>query len=457
MTGVNTKNSFAALTLISLAFAVLLTFGLVGRYSAIAKSETNSSHASISALPAVNASSRNTAIANQSAGIVLPKTNIYALNANNAIFVLTPGATSFTRLFRVNTTNGNLIGIDFRVADGLLYAVTDTGSIYTINLTSSKQGAATLVSDLSPRFAGGFQSLADFNPVVNALRLIGTNDQNFAVVNSSGNLNATAVQTAVSYIDGDVNAGKDPNIAAGSYTNNFVGATVTLFYGIDYDLDTLVTIQPAAPGGSSATGGGKLQTIGRLVTPTGELVNVAPTADIDIYSDGAGGNNLIGVSGRTLFTIDLSKIDPKLALGTTQKVVANGIMMPDEGGGFLDIAVAPGAAAPAPAPAPAPTPTPTPTPTPAAIKISGVAVSNISRQGATIRWQTNTPSDSQVEFGLTTAYGKKSSLNPSLSATHLINLGYLTPGALYHYRVRSKDAAGNLAVSGDFTFKTTRY
>src|SRR5215475_12166651 len=128
----------------------------------------------------------------------------------------------------------------------------------------------------------------DFNPVLSAIRVIGSNDQNFAIVNSNGgNLNATAVQTAITYPVGDVNAGKDPNIACGSYTNNYTGATVTIFYAIDYDLDTFVTIQPATPGGSSATGGGKLQTIGRLVTPDGALINVAPTVDFDIYTDGA--------------------------------------------------------------------------------------------------------------------------------------------------------------------------
>jgi len=63
-------------------------------------------------------------------------------------------------------------------------------------------------------------------------------------------------------------------------------------------------------------------------------------------------------------------------------------------------------------------------------------------------------SDSQVEFGVTTAYGKMSQLNSSLSPNHQINLRYLTSGALYHYRVRSRDSAGNLAVFGDFTFKT---
>jgi len=360
----NTKKPFIILTFITLAMAASLTLGLMGRHSANAKSGLNLSNASISSSSVMNASSQDTALAAQSSGIIMPKTSIYALNANNAIFVLPPGATCFSRLGRVTTTNGNLIGIDFRVADGLLYAVTDTGSIYTIGLTSSRLGAATLISNLTPRFAGGFQSLMDFNPVLNATRLIGTNDQNFAVVNSGGNLNATAVQTAISYMAGDVNAGADPNISAGSYTNNYVGATTTLFYGIDYDLDTFVTIQPATPGGSSATGGGKLQTIGRLVTPAGALINVAPTADIDIYSDGAGGNSVIGVNGRTLFTIDLSQINPNLALGTTQNVVARGITMPDDGGAFIDIAVMPVATSPAPTATPTPKPTATPTPKP---------------------------------------------------------------------------------------------
>lgn len=125
-----------------------------------------------------------------------------------------------------------------------------------------------------------------------------------------------------------------------------------------------MTIQPATPGGSSATGGGVLQTLGRLVTPNGAPVNVSPTADIDIYSDGNGGNSLIGVSGRTLFTIDLAQINQSQALGTTQNVVTRGIAMPDAGGGFIDIAVALAASTPTPTPTPTPAPTPTPTPAP---------------------------------------------------------------------------------------------
>jgi hypothetical protein len=87
--------------------------------------------------------------------------------------------------------------------------------------------------------------------------------------------------------------------------------------------------------------------------------------------------------------------------------------------------------------------------------ISGVAASNITASGVTISWNTNEPGDTQVEYGTTSAYGAVSTLNPALVTGHSVAFGGLASGQLYHYRVRSKDAAGNLAVSGDFAFTTT--
>jgi hypothetical protein len=197
----------------------------------------------------------------------------------------------------------------------------------------------------------------DFNPVLNALRLIGSNDQNFALLNSNGgNLNQTAVTTKITYDPKDVNVGVDPNLAAGTYTNNYVGAPNTLFYGIDYDLDTFVTISSVNATGSSNTSGGVLQTIGSVIDAAGNPINFTSTADIDIYTDANGVNSLIGWSGRTMFTIDLAQINPSLQLGTTQRVVARTVNMPEPGGGYIDIAIATGAPAPAPAPAPNPAP-----------------------------------------------------------------------------------------------------
>jgi phosphodiesterase/alkaline phosphatase D-like protein len=68
----------------------------------------------------------------------------------------------------------------------------------------------------------------------------------------------------------------------------------------------------------------------------------------------------------------------------------------------------------------------------------------------TITWLTNENSNSQVEYGPTTEYGLITPLDPRLLTNHQVMLTNLVPNTRYHYRVRSRDAAGNLAVSGDF-------
>jgi len=338
----NMKKSLATLTFTALTLSATVIPGLMSRYTASAESKLNSSYTSISTSPAAGFAAQTTTATGT--GIVMPRTPIYALNTDNAILVLPQGATSFTRLVGIpnGQVDGNVIGIDFRPSTGnnnILYALTDNGKIYTINLTATGLGNATLVSALTTRFPSGYQSLADFNPVVDALRLIGSDTANYAVVNNAGNLNAMAIQTSLSYDPNDVNKGVSPRVSAGAYNNNFIGSRATLFYAFDYNLDTLVTIQPATPGGSSATGGGVLQTIGNLVTPTGVRVNVSPTADCDILTTANGTNNLVGVSGRTFFTADLAQVNTVVAAGTTRNVVVRGISM-DTGGNIIDIAAA---------------------------------------------------------------------------------------------------------------------
>jgi hypothetical protein len=86
--------------------------------------------------------------------------------------------------------------------------------------------------------------------------------------------------------------------------------------------------------------------------------------------------------------------------------------------------------------------------------ISTIAATNVTKSGATIRWTTNEAADSQIEYGTTNSYGNTTALDTTLTTAHFELLTGLTAGTTYHYRVRSKDAAANLAVSNDYTFTT---
>jgi glucose/arabinose dehydrogenase len=86
--------------------------------------------------------------------------------------------------------------------------------------------------------------------------------------------------------------------------------------------------------------------------------------------------------------------------------------------------------------------------------ISNIRVQGLSGSRATITWTTNEPADTQVEYGLTTAYGTLTPLDAALVTGHQRRLTDLRPRTTYHYRVRSRDAARNLVVSADQTFVT---
>ncbi|MCL4785535.1 MAG: immunoglobulin domain-containing protein, partial [Verrucomicrobia bacterium] len=70
---------------------------------------------------------------------------------------------------------------------------------------------------------------------------------------------------------------------------------------------------------------------------------------------------------------------------------------------------------------------------------------------AGITWQTDEPATTAVEHGLTAALGTTNTL-AGLRTNHSVTLSGLTPGVTYHYRVRSADAVGNVAVSTVATF-----
>jgi hypothetical protein len=88
--------------------------------------------------------------------------------------------------------------------------------------------------------------------------------------------------------------------------------------------------------------------------------------------------------------------------------------------------------------------------------LSEIIVESSGNGNAIISWTTNEPATSQIEYGLTAAYGSHTPLLAELRLYHTARISGLMGGGLYHFRVRSQDAAGNLAVSRDTTFTTER-
>ncbi len=86
--------------------------------------------------------------------------------------------------------------------------------------------------------------------------------------------------------------------------------------------------------------------------------------------------------------------------------------------------------------------------------ISLVTVAPVTSTTATIAWTTDEVANGDVQYGLTPSYGSTTAFDANLSITHTRTISSLSPNTLYHYRIRSSDEVGNVAVSNDNTFTT---
>jgi Domain of unknown function (DUF4394) len=218
------------------------------------------------------------------------------LAGGNTLVFFDSTAPSSTTTLGVTGANlsSELLGIDYRPANGQLYGITNTG-VFAIDPSS---GNATLVNTISATFNGGTTSGIDFNPAADALRITGANGQNLRI--AGGGLGTTNVDGNLGYAAGDPNAGVSPTITASAYTNNFAGAPAgrtTQLFNIDSNLDVLVLQNPP--------NNGTLATIGSLG------INVGTVGGFDIFSPSNGVNTAFaafapnGSTAASLYTIDL--------------------------------------------------------------------------------------------------------------------------------------------------------
>ena len=138
-----------------------------------------------------------------------------------------------------------LLGIDIRPKDGLLYAISSTGRIHTIDpatgVATFKVALAADAADLTLPFAGiaGTEFAVDFNPVADRLRVIGNTGQSLRI----------NVDTGATTTDGSINrAGATPSVTGAAYTNSFAGTTTTMLMVLDQDSDNLALQNPPNDG-----------------------------------------------------------------------------------------------------------------------------------------------------------------------------------------------------------------
>ena len=238
-------------------------------------------------------------------------------------------------------------------------------------------------------------------------------------------------------------AGGDYHLAPSSPYKN----TATDGRDLGADIDALTAATASALSGvSSATP--SLAVTPQITTDFGS-VSVGASADRSFTVTNTGGAALTGtVASATPFSI-VSGGAFTLSPGTSQTVVAR--FSPPAAGSFANTVLfnsnASTAARSVTGSGAAAADTTPPV-------ISSVTVSSLTSTTATITWTTNEPADAQAEYGLTTAYGTLSAPDSNLVTAHVRALTGLSAGTLYHYRVRSQDASGNLAVSADSTLTT---
>ncbi len=90
------------------------------------------------------------------------------------------------------------------------------------------------------------------------------------------------------------------------------------------------------------------------------------------------------------------------------------------------------------------------------LTLSDIAAINITKNSADIVWKTDRACTSGVDYGRDVSYGLYKGGDPGGVTEHLVHLTGLTPGMLYHFRVKSwtVDGPGMWAASDDYTFTT---
>lgn len=195
-----------------------------------------------------------------------------------------------------------LSGLDCRPATGQLYAlgydqISGSARIYTIDTeTAVASPVGNNAITLKPNMG---KVSFDFNPTVDRIRVVGSNNANYRLHPVTGALVAT--DGDLSFATTDNNAGTNPSIGGVAYTNSYIGSAATTLINYDDSLNVFCTQIPP--------NNGTLNTLGS----SGIIVDLLQAeTDFDIYFDAASGSNLGFLSSQLtpgstmLFSVNLT-------------------------------------------------------------------------------------------------------------------------------------------------------
>ncbi len=219
--------------------------------------------------------------------------NLVALSGTNTLLSINSSPAVVRRVNISGLGGAQLLGIDIRPSDGMLYGLLANGKVVTIN---PRTGVATpkITLPLQTPLPSGQRYSVDFNPVPNLLRIVSSGPT--GAVNLAANVDnaavAVAVGTAPLYQAMPANpfGGVTPSVIAVAYTNG-AGAKGTLLFDIDDATDALYIQQP--PG------------VGTLVN-VGSQLGISPgQIGLDIRLMPNGRNRAFLISGNRLYNPDL--------------------------------------------------------------------------------------------------------------------------------------------------------
>lgn len=204
--------------------SVALAVFFVGGKSTLAKIDLNTGNAT--SLGALGNAANYLSIAIPTAPVA------YAVDEINNLHIFNPeNPVIVTKAIGGLQAGEMIVGIDFRPANGQLYALGSSSRLYTINLGN---GAATVVGGVLTTALNGTDFGFDFNPTVDRIRVVSNMGQNLRLNPNDG---------AVAAVDAALNPGT-PAVTAAAYTNNFAGATTTTLFDIDTNTDKLYRQDP---------------------------------------------------------------------------------------------------------------------------------------------------------------------------------------------------------------------